>query len=189
MEKNELRTLFKLKRKALTEIEINERSQRIRKLVSTYLDLNDKNCSIFLPIKKQNEVNTFLIIDDIGFSNTRFAVSKSDFLSGELKHFIYEDINQLQENDFGIPEPMYGKAINAAQFDVVFVPLLAVDRYGNRVGYGKGFYDRFLSTCRTGCEFIGLTLFDEFVEIDNLSKYDIPLHKCITPNRVHSFEK
>ena len=189
MEKDEIRALYKQKRKALTEAEINELSEGIRKLVHTSIDLNGKSCSIFLPIKKQNEVNTFFIIEDKGFSNTCFAVSKSDFLSGELKHFIYEDINQLLENEFGIPEPTYGEAIYATQFDVVFVPLLAIDHFGHRVGYGKGFYDRFLATCRTDCEFIGLTLFDGFVEIDNLSKYDLPLHKCITPKRILSFEK
>jgi 5-formyltetrahydrofolate cyclo-ligase len=189
MEKDEIRVLYKQKRKALTESEINELSERIHQLVRTSLDLNGKNCSIFLPIKKQNEVNSFLIIEDIGFSNTCFAVSKSDFLSGKLNHFIYKNRGQLMENDFGIPEPTYGEVIYATQFDVVFVPLFAIDRSGHRVGYGKGFYDRFLSSCRTDCEFIGLTLFDEFVEIDNLSKYDIPLHKCISPNRIHSFEK
>lgn len=189
MEKDELRALYKQKRKALTEAEINDISEGIGKLVRSSLDLIGKNCSIFLPIKKQHEVNTFLIIEDIGYQNTCFTVSKSDFSSGELTHYIYEDMDQLKENEFGIPEPMYGESISVTHLDIVFVPLLACDRNGHRVGYGKGFYDRFLSTCRADCQFIGLTLFDEFVEIDNLSKYDIPLHKCITPARIYSFEK
>lgn len=73
------------------------------------------------------------------------------------------------------------------KIEVVFVPLLAFDKQGNRVGYGKGFYDRFLKQCKTDVVKIGLSLFDAEEEIEDVLENDIPLDYCITPNKIHEF--
>ena len=69
----------------------------------------------------------------------------------------------------------------------MFVPLLAIDTKGNRVGYGKGYYDRFLKQCKKDCLFIGLQLFDEIIQIDDINQFDIALHYCITPTQIIQF--
>lgn len=88
---------------------------------------------------------------------------------------------------WGIPEPVTGVTANPAEADMVFVPLLAFDGSGHRVGYGKGFYDRFLTQCRTDCIRIGLSWFGPVDAIDDLRPEDIPLHLCITPERIYAF--
>jgi 5-formyltetrahydrofolate cyclo-ligase len=95
----------------------------------------------------------------------------------------------LEVSSFGIPEPKYGRTILASKLDYVIVPLLAVSSEGQRVGYGKGFYDRLLKQCKPDCIFIGIHLFDEFVEITDLNKDDIPLHLCFTPGGMYDFRK
>ena len=189
MNKDEIRTIYKQKRAELSEIEIVKLSSQICFLLSSTFTLDDKKCSIFLPIKKFNEVDTFNILDMFNHKQIIFTVSKSNASTGELDHFIYEGRNQLKENQWGIPEPMYGVEINPTALDVVLVPLLAFSADGHRVGYGKGYYDRFLKKCRKDCLFIGLSLFDEPVEINDINEDDIALHKCVTPNKVYSFEK
>jgi 5-formyltetrahydrofolate cyclo-ligase len=92
-------------------------------------------------------------------------------------------------NEIGIPEPNHGKIIKTEQFDYVFVPLLAFDNSGQRVGYGKGFYDRFLKKCSAHCQFVGLSLFDESVEISDVNRNDVKLDYCITPNKIIRFAK
>jgi 5-formyltetrahydrofolate cyclo-ligase len=71
--------------------------------------------------------------------------------------------------------------------DLVFIPLLACDLQGNRVGYGKGFYDRFLSKCRYDVKKIGLSFFDPVDKIEDVNVFDIPLDECITPKKTWVF--
>ena len=70
---------------------------------------------------------------------------------------------------------------------MVLVPLLGFDERGHRVGYGKGFYDRFLAECNPKIQKIGLSLFEPVAQIDDTSDFDIPLDACITPNRIWYF--
>jgi 5-formyltetrahydrofolate cyclo-ligase len=104
-----------------------------------------------------------------------------------LIHRIYNEDTVLNLNEFDIPEPTNGKKIPSEAFDYVFVPLLAVDKKGYRVGYGKGFYDRFLKTCKPSCKFIGLHLFDLEDEIEDREKTDIALHILVTPKEIVYF--
>jgi 5-formyltetrahydrofolate cyclo-ligase len=189
MLKTDIRKLYKAKRSALSEHDIDYLSRKITQNVLRNFDITNTICSIFLPISRQNEVNTYFILELVNQLKTTFVVSKSEFETGELLHFIYESNNQLEENTLGIPEPKYGTAIHPREIDFVFVPLLAIDDRGNRVGYGKGFYDRFLAQCSSKCQFIGLHLFDEFVTIDDLNPLDIPMHSCVTPNKIYHFEQ
>ena len=94
----------------------------------------------------------------------------------------------LVENEFGIPEPLAGIEIKPTELDIVFVPLFTIDSDGNRVGFGKGFYDRFLSKCNSNCIFIGLHLFENIDEIDDVNEYDIKLDLCITPTKIIEFD-
>lgn len=70
---------------------------------------------------------------------------------------------------------------------MVLIPLLAFDKKGYRVGYGKGFYDRFLADCRPDVVKVGLSVFEPIDEIADLNEFDIKMDFCITPNRVWQF--
>jgi len=187
MLKSEIRALFKEKRKGLSLLELNSKSQQITNLIRNQIDFKNKEVSIFLPIEKQKEFDSYPLLEELIDQGAKPIVSKSSFEDYSLTLYRYENVSQLEINPFGIPEPKYGEIIPESLLNIVFVPLLAIDIKGNRVGYGKGFYDKLLAKCSTECLFIGISLFDEFVEIDDINPFDIPLHCCFTPELYHEF--
>ena len=100
---------------------------------------------IFLSIQNKVEVDTTPIINILIGKDKEILISKSDFNNLSMKSYIFNEKTLLKKNKYGIPEPINGKEFKE-NIDVIFIPLLAYDKKGNRVGYGKGFYDRFLST-------------------------------------------
>jgi 5-formyltetrahydrofolate cyclo-ligase len=187
MLKSEIRALFKEKRKGLSLLELNSKSHQITNLIRNQFDFKNKVVSIFLPIEKQKEFDSYPLLEELIDQGAKPIVSKSSFEDYSLTLYRYENVSQLEINPFGIPEPKYGEIIPESLLNIVFVPLLAIDIKGNRVGYGKGFYDKLLAKCSTECLFIGISLFDEFVEIDDINPFDIPLHCCFTPELYHEF--
>jgi 5-formyltetrahydrofolate cyclo-ligase len=187
MLKSEIRALFKEKRKGLSFLEINRSSKQITDLILEQFDFKNKNVGIFLPIEKHKEFDSYPLLEELIIQGAIPIISKSNFEDCSLSLFKYENVSQLEVNAFGIPEPKYGEIVSELLLNIVLVPLLAVDKMGNRVGYGKGFYDKLLAKCSSECFFIGISLFDEFVEIDDLNPFDVPLHCCFTPNRYYEF--
>ena len=105
----------------------------------------------------------------------------------KLEHYLLSDQTLLKENDYGIPEPLSGIKINPSEIDVVFLPLLVFDRQGHRVGYGKGYYDRFLAECRKETIKVGISFFEPIDKIEDIDKNDIAMDFVVTPNQVFSF--
>jgi 5-formyltetrahydrofolate cyclo-ligase len=91
------------------------------------------------------------------------------------------------KNKFNILEPISGDIVPPEQLDVIFVPLIAFDVRGYRVGYGKGYYDRYLSQCRADAVKIGFSFFDAIEYIEDIDEFDVPLNFCITPRRIYEF--
>jgi 5-formyltetrahydrofolate cyclo-ligase len=187
MFKKELRKKYLNKRFEINELEIEIKSKAIFTILISCFDFSNKTISLFMPIKSKHEVNTFYLLNYFLGQSVKISIPKSIFETNEIIHYEFKDLNQLELNEYNIPEPTYGNIINVENFDIVFVPLLTIDRYGNRVGYGKGFYDRFLNKCKKDCLFIGLYLFDEIEDIDDLNEFDLPLHFCVTPNQLLKF--
>jgi 5-formyltetrahydrofolate cyclo-ligase len=189
MKKNELRTFYKQKRLELTPSELTNRSSQICERLFANFQLEGKTISLFLPIERHREINTYEILEKGITIGTRFGIPKSNLSNSSMKHYLYESPSQLQLNELGIPEPNSGKIIKDNEFDYVLVPLLAIDSSGHRVGYGKGFYDRFLENCSSKCVKIGIHLFEDFEDIDDTSEHDAALDFCITPLTIYRFER
>jgi 5-formyltetrahydrofolate cyclo-ligase len=187
MLKSDIRKLIKEKRTGLSPFEITRISSQVQALVMDSFSFKGKYVSLYLPIEKQREINTYGLLEEITLQGGHVVLSKSNFTDHTLSLFLYEGSNQLELSSFGIPEPKLGRIIPEEKLDLVFVPLLALNQNGHRVGYGKGFYDRLLSKCKKDCLFIGLNLFDEFIEISDLHQNDIPLHICFTPKGKYDF--
>jgi 5-formyltetrahydrofolate cyclo-ligase len=185
--KSELRKIYKQKRKELSGLQIEEKSIAIANQ-SLKLPVWDKTYfHLFLTIKAQKEVDTELLLHVLQGKDKQIVISKSDFKTFQLNHFLLTDSTPLIVNKFGIPEPKDGLEVKVDMIDVVFVPLLAFDRKGHRIGYGQGFYDRFLKQCKTTVVKVGLSFFevlDQNLEIEN---HDIALDYVITPNSVYNF--
>lgn len=105
----------------------------------------------------------------------------------ELSHHLLDEHTALENNRWGIPEPVGSQEQPVSDIDWVLVPLLAFDRRGHRVGYGKGFYDRFLAKCRSDTHKIGLSLFPPEEAIDDVAEQDVSLDAVVTPDRVWTF--
>jgi len=143
----------------------------------------------FLPIAKNREINTWLIIRRLqrDFPQVRIAVPQTNARTFTLTNYQLTPDTVLQQTRWGVPEPRDGEIIPAEVIDCVLLPLLAYDQRGYRVGYGKGFYDRFLIHCRPDVIRIGLSYFDPETQIADISPFDVPLHHCLTPERIWSF--
>lgn len=184
--KAEIRQHFKAKRSELSLQEVEDKSLQIANRVLK-LDIWSKiYFHVFLSIEKQKEVNTEYLLHVLQGKDKNVVVSKSDFKSRGLTHFLLTDATAIQLNMYGIPEPVDGIEVPVEKLDIVFVPLLAFDKHGNRVGYGQGFYDRFLKQCRPDTIKIGLSFFEpiQFIEAQ---ENDVRLDMVATPGRIFNF--
>ncbi len=188
MRKATLRTLYKNKRAQLSEDQIEQYSIDIANQALQFDKLWDyQNYHLFLSIISQKEVNTDFLLSVLQGKDKNVLLSKSDFKNASLSHYLLTDSTVIKVNDYGIPEPEHGIAIPVHQIEVVFIPLLAYDQKGNRIGYGKGFYDRFLAQCKPETLKVGLSFFPAEDTITDVNPNDIPLDYCITPQGVLKF--
>jgi 5-formyltetrahydrofolate cyclo-ligase len=184
MTKQELRKIYLRKRIELSDAEWVRLN---KKVIDNFLALPDLSSirvlHTFLPIKKNREVDTWMIIEQLTkkFPQIKISVPRISNQSGGLDNFYFEGAGQLANNTWGIPEPVYGIPAPTEAIDAVLVPLLAFDKKGNRVGYGRGFYDKFLATCRADCKKIGLSFFEMVGKIEGIDDKDIPLNLIVTP--------
>ncbi|WPO79845.1 5-formyltetrahydrofolate cyclo-ligase [Flavobacterium sp. KACC 22761] len=185
--KKELRLQYKNLRKTLSEEEIEEKSLAIANNL-IQLPIWDKTYfHVFLPIVEHKEVDTEFILHLLSGKDKEIVISKSDFETRQMTHFLLTDNTKIKKNEYNIPEPVNGLQVQSSNIDVVFVPLLAFDENGNRVGYGKGFYDKFLSECRPETIKIGLSFFKAENQIEDVFESDIKLDYCVTPLKIYTF--
>lgn len=185
--KKELRKIYLKKRMELSEGEFRLLNQQICDNFFVSIDLSKINViHTFLPIEKNREVNTWLIIDRLTrqFPGIRISVPKINNQTAVLEHYYFEGKDQLKNNTWEIPEPVRGLPTPLDKIDAVLVPLLAFDKLGNRLGYGRGFYDRFLAECRPDCLKIGLSIFEMEEKIEGMDEKDVPLNMIVTPEKV-----
>ena len=189
MTKAELRKVYKEKRSLLSIQEAQKFTdlilinfQQIRLPFISYVHT-------YIASEKQGEADISALTRYLEFKNPglKILVPKIDITSGDMQHFHFNDEVELIHNAFGIAEPAGGETFSPDEIDLVLVPLLAFDKRGFRVGYGKGYYDKFLSVCRQDVIKIGLSFFDPEEQIDDINQFDIPLNYCVTPQQVFEF--
>lgn len=187
MSKAELRKKYKNLRKELSREAIDTLSLEIANQALS-IDIWDRQYyHIFLPIKRLREIDTTYLLSILSGKDKHILLSTTQFKEGTMKHYLLTDSTPISINAYGIPEPEGGIEISADKIDVVFIPLLGYDLKGNRLGYGKGFYDRFLSSCRPDIIKVGLSLFEPEQKPIEIQATDIPLTYCITPKKVYKF--
>jgi 5-formyltetrahydrofolate cyclo-ligase len=192
--KKNIRTHFKSSRNALKLEEIEKMSMKIHDLLFSRLMMHRYSpIHLYKHIKRNNEVDSQLIFKTLrqDFAPDIF-ISKS-LENGELLHVKFEATTELATNRWGIDEPVdLADSLSSEAFfeqykteDIlIFVPLLAFDKKGNRVGYGKGYYDRFLEHATKDTTIVGLSLFEPIDLIEDTDQFDIKMDFCITPDRV-----
>jgi 5-formyltetrahydrofolate cyclo-ligase len=146
---------------------------------------------IFLPITEKKEADTYALVHWAreAYPKLQWALSRSDMSTAMMEHFLWKEETVLVRNAYGIPEPAGGIPLMPAEIDLIFVPMLAFDKNGQRVGYGKGMYDRFLKECLPTATTIGLSLFEPVDAIADVNENDVPLQMVITPQTIYDFKK
>lgn len=187
MIKSDLRIKYKELRAVLSEDKIQEMSLAIANNLLQLPIWNKTYFHIFLPITEQKEVNTEDILHVLSGKDKEIILSKSDFITKNMTNLLLTENTKIKKNNYNIPEPVDGIEVPTNKIEVVFVPLLAFDFKGNRVGYGKGFYDKFLSECKPETIRVGLSFFEAEEEISDVFESDVRLDYCVTPNGVYRF--
>jgi 5-formyltetrahydrofolate cyclo-ligase len=186
MNKTDLRKHYLSLRSQLNPVEIKSGSAAISQKVLTYLAKkpNIKHVHLFLPIGKLNEVDTFPLLKKLQAAG--FLVYTSVLDGGMLKTVVLPEDVALVEDKWGIPVPQSPVFADDGQIQLVLVPLLIFDIEGNRIGYGKGYYDSFLSRLSKNVLKLGLGFFSA-VESIYPEAHDIPLDACFTPDKDYNF--
>ena len=185
------RRLYREKRSALTESE-RERYTDMLLINFQKLDLPYINyVHTYLASADQHEIDTYIFTRYLSFinPNLKIVVPKINAEDGSMKHFILNENTQLTLNQFGIPEPEAGEEVHVNCIDLVLTPLLLFDERGFRIGYGKGYYDKFFSTCSKSVIKVGLSFFEPVAIINDVNKFDIPLNYCVTPDKCYEFNR
>ncbi len=189
MLKKEARKIFRQKRDAL---EANEKMKMDDLLLIEFQKISLPFISVvlnFYPIWENKEPDTFIITDFLAFKNPGLQVAypKINLADHSMQAIVCNDEDKFIKNSFSVPEPLKGQQIDSKEIDLIIVPLLSFDKKGYRVGYGKGFYDRFLHQCKKDCIKIGLSYFDPIEAVDDANEFDVTLDFCITPQRTYAF--
>jgi len=186
MLKKDLRLKFSTQRTLLTPEQILDYSIAIanRSLQLPIWSLNYFH--LFLSIEEKKEVDTSLILSILQGKDKNVILSKM-VNDSELQHFLLTDNTLIKKNNWNVPEPVDGIEISPEKIEVVFIPLLAFDKLGNRVGYGKGYYDKFLKLCNPNVIKIGVSFFEAEEKIKDCYDNDVALDYCITPKKTYKF--
>ena len=175
MDKKELRQMIRQKKRAMTPAEIENASARLAE--QFYATPYYKNAAViygYLPYNQ--EVRTVPILEQALRDGKKVAVPK---VFGDTMRFIYmEDLSRVSEGYAGIPEPVDDGPVADAKDALVLMPGLAFDRKGNRMGYGGGFYDKFLAE-EPDHPTVALCYAFQMVDAIPCEDYDIPVNTVL----------
>jgi 5-formyltetrahydrofolate cyclo-ligase len=187
MKKADLRHVYRKKRAA---IDPQTRAFNDQSILNQFTGLNlpaVRYLHRYLPVISQHEIPNEELVNYLEELNPAL-IQVVPYMSGDdMLSSVYPKNSSLKKNKWGIDEPVQIIPLDNLQIDCVIVPLLAFDLSGNRVGYGKGCYDRFLSACRPDVLKIGISYFAPVECITDTDEFDIPLNLCITPEKLYEF--
>lgn len=178
--KNQLRKQFKVKRNNYnSSLLIDYNNKIFDKVISFIRKHSCKN--IFIYVSKNNEVDTKKIIRYLLNNKYNVIVPKSDFNNNEIIPVQINSLKDLKESKFGLLEPVNDNMFEPDNLDVIFIPGIVFDKSGYRIGYGKGFFDRFLNNSVNKLK-IGLAYSFQILKNIPADKYDIKLDGIICEN-------
>jgi 5-formyltetrahydrofolate cyclo-ligase len=189
MTKSALRSIYKDKRNALSDSDRLKLDDLIL-IQFQRLQLPEVQTLLsYFPIPMHHEVETRPLGDFVQFRMPwlQLAYPRINYEAISMEAVSVNDATEYVSNRYGIAEPQGEDVLQPQALDIVFVPLLAYDVRGYRVGYGKGFYDRYLKLCREDVIKIGFSYFEPEPLISDVNEFDIPLNFAITPERIYEF--
>ncbi|KOY84949.1 hypothetical protein AD998_01200 [bacterium 336/3] len=192
MLKADIRKIYKEKRLSLSESSFKDKNNTLSNLFISWDKIkNIEFIHTFLPILSQKEPDTWSFIHKAWEQKPKISwiIATTNFKKKELAHFHLNKETKLLTNQWGISEPVDAQIFSIENIQMVLVPLLAFDKQGFRVGYGQGFYDRFLAQCPQVIK-VGISLEPPLEEnITDIDNYDVSMNYCITPEGIIDFSK
>lgn len=191
MTKAELRSIYLEKRRGLATDDTAIKSDLIAGRIFTEIDFTSiGKLHCFISISSRAEVDTAIIFERFwrDLPSIKTYAPRIDETTGDIDAVELTSATPLEPNKWSINEPVDSEITDPTAIDVVIVPLLCFDKRGHRVGYGKGYYDRFLKKCRPECIKAGVSFFPPVDRIDDVHDGDIPLDLCFTPYETYRFE-
>ena len=194
MNKSQLRQQALLQRQALTTEEIKTLGGKaIEKLIAqiTWKDLSIVH--VYLACPRRKEIDTWPLLTYLWAAHPHIITLTNRLVSTTLKphmecHVIHQN-TLLTPNAFGILEPLAETpTLDPARIDLMIIPLLACDLQGNRLGYGKGYYDQLLSRCAPHLQRIGINYVAPWQESIPHEDHDIRIQRLVTPFKAYAYE-
>ncbi len=187
MEKASARKLYKDMRLALSEAEKDKLEDLILIQFQAYNPGIPDHVMTFAPLHEKKEYDPYLVMEYCRFKNPAVQFYYPVIKGEEMVVCAVTDDQPFSKSEWGISEPVDAPLVSPMLPEMIFVPLLAIDKRGNRVGFGKGYYDRFLASCRKDAVTIGFSFFEPANEISGMNSHDVALKVCITPDAVYTF--
>jgi 5-formyltetrahydrofolate cyclo-ligase len=187
MTKGQLRKIYLKKRANLSKDQIDNFSTFIfERFISNY-SLSNKTTHCFKSIPGSKEIVTDDFFNHCLDNNIQIATSITKFKPKRLEHSLIEKATIFESDNFGVPTPKKIIACDITKINLVVVPLLCCDFEGNRIGYGQGFYDSFLTQLPKDTLKIGLSFFEPLETRIPADKWDIKLNGMVTPDDLFKF--
>lgn len=181
-QKQKLRKELLKKRKSISKEEFLQKSTQIFKRLTEQAEFKKANTiHCYVSINERREVNTHPLIKKMLEDEKRVVVPFTQIEKGTLLHIKLDNFEDLKPNRWGVLEPQEGNEVNPKELDLVIVPMVGGDSHKNRIGYGRGFYDRFLR--QTNCPKIGLLFEACLVDKVPVEEFDVGLDKILTEKK------
>ncbi len=183
MNKNELREKMRAMRRSMTTDEVKEKSAQIQKRLFGFEKYVNAE-TVMLYISAFKEPSTTEIIAAALNSGKKVIVPVSDTQTETIILSYLKDMSDLQKGTYGIFEPKIITPADAADIDFILIPGLAFDKRGNRMGFGKGYYDKLL--CNTAAEKTALCYEFQLFDAIPAKEHDVPMNTIITEEKIYA---
>ena len=187
MQKDKLRTVIKSERDQFSSKDLAQLSTLVTTNLLSAFQLKKKRINVFLPIQQNKEIDLRDFIHKVTKLGGNICINRTDFSKKIMTPIEFNPQLQIKNNKYGIPEPFDGKEVQINDIDIVIVPLLCFNADGHRLGYGGGFYDRFLKQTKSSCITVGVCHFAEPRNINGIEPTDMVLDFLVSPQGVRKF--
>jgi len=184
--KSGLRQLLKTQRRKVSRSEIDSASASIFDNFINFVDWTKvKRIHLYLPIEFNSEVDTWRILKWIWTNLPEIQTSTSIYgESRSMRHVVISPDTTFKTDRLGIPVPETNYGQLSTKYDIIIIPVLGFDKSLNRIGYGQGVYDSFLSQ-QPESQKIGLAYESSKVSAVPTEPHDVQLNEIITERKLY----